>query len=151
VSPKFLRRARQADPEPEPVERLEVRQYRYLLRTAPFPVLETLHREALSSLDPLVRAQVLVTVQERLLAGGELSVDDVERLAQLLTLAEVRTPGLVLSVLSEMALTRLAGAVLRWPEAQERLAGYQDWNGEDPDPRDSVHRLPATARVTKLA
>jgi hypothetical protein len=150
VSPKFLRRPRQEELPPEPEERPEVRQYRYLLRTAPFPVLEDLHRRALATLDPLIRAQVLGTVQERLLAGSDVTVDDVGPLARLLTLAEVRTPGLVLSALSEMALTRVAGAVLRLPEAAERLDGYDDWDGQDPDPRDSVHRLPA-ALVTKLA
>jgi hypothetical protein len=135
-----------------------VRQYRYLLRTVPFPELEALHRQALEALDPLIRAQVLGTVQARLLAGNDLTVDDVAPLARLLTLAEVRTPGLVLSVLSDMALTRVAGAVLRLPEAQERQAGYPGWDGQDPDPRDSVRRLPvpplgkpAAAPATGLA
>jgi hypothetical protein len=150
VSLKFLRRPRQEEPPAAPVERPEVRQYRYLLRTATFPVLERLHRDALTSVDPLVRAQVLGTVQGRLLAGRDLTVDDVGQLARLLTLAEVRTPGLVVSALTEMALARVAGAVLRLPAARDGLEGYEDWDGQDPDPRDSVRRLPV-ARLTRTA
>jgi hypothetical protein len=150
VSPRFLRRPRQVETPPAPVERAEARQYRYLLSTAPFPVLDKLHREALATLDPVVRAQVLGTVQERLLTGQDLTVDSVGPLARLLTLAEVRTPGLVVSVLADLSLARLSGAVLRLPAAAKWLSGYDHWDGVDPDPRESVRRLPA-ARLTKLA
>lgn len=150
VSPKFLRRTRRDEPPPTPVERPEVRQYRYLLATAPLSVLDRLHREALTSLDPLVRAQVLGTVQERLLTGRDLTVDDIDQVARLLTVAEVRTAGIVVSALTDMALTRVAGAVIRLADARELLAGYEEWDGVDPDPRESVHRL-AAKPLTKLA
>ena len=147
MSLKFLRRPRADEPPPVPVERPEVRQYRFLLRTAPFRDLHAYHRQALASVDPLIRAQVLSTLQERVLAGRALTVDDTNTIALLLTTAEVQTPGVVVSALTDMALARVAGAVLRLPGAVRRLDGYDDWDGADPDPRESAHRLPARRLV----
>src|SRR4051812_35536958 len=67
----FKRRA----PEPTgPVERPEVRQYRFLLRNGDLPALEQVHRDALASLDVLIRAHILRTSQDRTLCGRELTV-----------------------------------------------------------------------------
>jgi hypothetical protein len=137
-----------------PVERPEVRQYRYLLRTADLGALETLHREALATLDPLIRAHILVTAQDRLLSGRELTVDDVAGLAHLVVAGEVRTPGIVVSALTEAALERLAHRVIGSPDAQPLLHGHEDWDGQDPDPRQSalrVHQPAATSEDAGVA
>jgi hypothetical protein len=113
----FSFRRRTEEPPPEPVERPEVTAYRQLLETAGPELLERVHIGALRALDPLVRAQVLLTVQHRLLNGRDLTVDDIPQLAHLVVAGETRTPGIVVSGLSEMALGRLATAVNRQPSA----------------------------------
>jgi hypothetical protein len=118
--------------EPEPVEPPHLRAYRYLLRTAPPERLDKLHRDALRSLDPAVRAIVLRTVRERLLSGRDVTVDDVRQLARLITAGEVRTPGILLSALGDVAHERLARAVLRQAEETDLLDGYDAWDGAEP-------------------
>ena len=118
--------------EPPPVEPAHLRAYRVLLRTAPPEALDRLHRDALRALDPAVRAIVLRTVQERLLTGRELTVDDVRPLARLLTAGEARTPGILLSAYGEVAHERLARAVLRRAAETDLLDGYDAWDGAEP-------------------
>jgi hypothetical protein len=117
-----------------PVERPDVRRYRYLLRTADPDALEILHREAVASLDPLVRAHILRTAQDRLRSGRELTVDDVAGLAHLVVAGEARTPGIVLSALTEAALGRLAHRVVGLPAAGPLLVGQDDTEDQDPIP-----------------
>ena len=128
-----------------PVERPEVRQYRYLLRTADLGALEALHREALATLDPLIRGHILRTAQDRLLSGRELTVDDFAGLAHLVVAGEVRTPGIIVSALTDAALERLAHRVISRTDAQPLLEGHGDWDGQDPDPRQSALRVPRPA------
>ena len=141
----FKRRV--AEPIVGPVERPQVRQYRYLLRTADLSSLESLHREALATLDVLIRAHILRTSQDRTLSGRELTVDDVGGLARLLSAHEVRTPGIILSVLTDAALERLAYRVTTLPGAESLLAGYGSWDGVDPEPA----RMDATSPVITVA
>src|SRR6476469_6162157 len=122
--------------EPAPVERHELRQYRYLLRTAPPEALD-----ALLVLDPAVRAIILRTAQERLQTGRDLTVDDIHRLARLMTVAEIRTPGVLVSGLVDIAHERLARAVLRQATQTDLLDGYDTWDGVDPDLATSARRL----------
>ena len=117
-----------------PVERPQVRQYRYLLRTADVSALEGLHRDALASLDLLIRAHILRTAQDRTLSGRELTVDDVGGLARLFCAGETRTPNSILSAITEAALERLAHRVTTLPDAQLLLDGYSSWDGVDPEP-----------------
>jgi hypothetical protein len=126
---------RRASAEPAgPVERPQVRQYRYLLRTADLRPLEAVHRDALASLDVLIRAHILRTSQDRTLSGRELTVDDVAGLAHLLCAGEVQTPGIIVSALTEAALERLAHRVITHPDAEPLLEGYGGWDGVDPAP-----------------
>lgn len=124
-----------------PIERPETRQYRYVLATADFPTLSLLHREALSVLDPLVRANVLRTARERLHSGYELTVDDTAQLADLVTVGELRMPGTVRSALESAALERLAHAVLRNAEPRGVLERYDEWDGQDAQQQESAMRL----------
>ena len=130
VSLPLLRRRREAAPPP-PAERPEVRRYRYLLRATDAAVLERLHADALASLDPMVRANILRTAQEHLLSGHDLTVDDVPEIARLVTLGERQTPGIIVSALGEIAIERLSNAVLRRPETEQLLEGYAAWDGTD--------------------
>jgi hypothetical protein len=123
-----------------PVERPQVRQYRYLLRTADLASLERLHRDALASLDLLIRAHILTTSQDRLLSGRDITVDDISALAHLLCAGEEQTPGIVVSALTDAALERLAHRVITHHAAEPLLEGYDSWDGVDPQPP----RLPAT-------
>lgn len=134
-----LFRRRQVEP-PAPVERAEVRQYRYLLRTANLEALEALHRESLAALDVLNRAHVLRTAQDRLLSGRELTVDDIPAIAHLVTVGELRTPGIIVSALNEAALHRLANLVITRPAATPLLAGHEGWDGQDGDAREALTR-----------
>lgn len=117
-----------------PVERPQVRQYRYLLRTADIRSLEGVHRDALASLDVLIRAHILRTSQDRTLSGRELTVDDVSGLAHLLCTGEAQTPGIIVSALTDAALERLAHRVITHPDAGPLLEGYSRWDGSDPEP-----------------
>ena len=142
---------RRAPAEPVgPVERPQVRQYRYLLGTADLDALEAVHREALASLDVLIRAHILRTSQDRTLNGRELTVDDVAGLAELLCTAEVQAPGIIVGALTEAALERLAHRVTTHPGAEPLLEGYGGWDGVDPEPRlpSHAHSAPVVSRAT---
>ncbi|WP_344137489.1 hypothetical protein [Pedococcus bigeumensis] len=132
-----------------PVERPQVRQYRFLLRSSDLPALERLHAEALATLDVLIRAHILRTTQDRLLSGRELTVDDIEGLAHLLCTGESQTPGIVVSALTEAALERLAFRVTTLPGAEPLLEGYGGWDGVDRAPaRPQAPSAPTNASLT---
>lgn len=111
----------------------QLRAYRYLLRTAHPEVLDRMHRDALRGLDPAVRGIILRTVQERLLSGHDLTVDDIRQLARLVTAGERRTPGILLSAFGDVAHERLARAVLRRAAETDLLEGYDAWDGAEPE------------------
>ncbi|NYG06609.1 hypothetical protein BJ986_001096 [Phycicoccus badiiscoriae] len=111
-----------------------VRQYRYLLRTAPLDALEAAHVEALSALGSLHRETVLRTVQDELVAGAHLHEDDVGPLAHLITLGERRSPGVLTSSIPHPALSGLARAVILSEPAFGLFSGYASWDGIDPEP-----------------
>ncbi|QGN58780.1 hypothetical protein [Nostocoides sp. HKS02] len=136
-----LTRRRHEEPVIEPVERGDVREYRYVLATADFATLSRLHCHALLVLDPLVRANILRTAQQRLLSGRDLTVDDPVQLAHLVTVGEVRIPGILRAGLSEPALIRLAHAVVRGAVAEGVMGGYDAWDGRDADQEESATRL----------
>lgn len=140
VSIRLFKRRSDADVA-VPAERPDVRQYRYLLGTAEVGALEGLHRDSLAALDPLVRGHILRTAQDRLLSGRELTVDDIPAMAHLVAAGEVRTPGILVSALTQAALERLAHFVVTHASAAPLLEGYGAWDGHDPDPRRSATRL----------
>jgi hypothetical protein len=113
-----------------------VRQYRFLLRTAPADALEAAHVEALPALDPDTRAAVLAAVQERLVAGLRLGPDDITRLAHLVTLGERRAPGYVVGGLDSAALLRLSEAVIASEASFGLFTGYAAWDGTEPEVRE---------------
>jgi hypothetical protein len=113
-----------------------VRQYRFLLRTAPPDALEAAHVEALPALDPDTRAAVLAAVQERLVAGLRLGPDDITRLAHLVTLGERRAPGYVVGGLDSAALLRLSEAVIASEASFGLFTGYAAWDGTEPEVRE---------------
>ena len=123
--------------KPQPSDRSEdqaVRQYRYLLRTAPQDALEAAHVDALSAVGSLHRETVLRTVQAELVAGAHLHADDIRPLAHLITLGERRSPGVLTSSIPAPVLTGLAQAVIDSEPAFGLFAGYAAWDGVDPAP-----------------
>ena len=111
-----------------------VRQYRFLLRTAPTDALEAAHVEALSTLDRAQRAVLLRTTQDQLVAGLRLDPDDGLPLAHLLTLGERRVPGAVLRACDPTVLQQLARGVIDAEAAFGLFGGYAVWDGAEPEP-----------------
>jgi hypothetical protein len=82
---------------------IAIERYRYLLRTAPAEEIERAHAEAFAQLTPEQRARVLeglssVTPEPELRAAG----DDPDRLARVATRAELREPGTMERVFSQV-------------------------------------------------
>ncbi|HEV7148422.1 MAG TPA: hypothetical protein VGN48_15635 [Pedococcus sp.] len=127
-------------------EDLSVRQYRYLLRTAPLDAMEEAHVEVLSRLAPSRRAVVLRAVQEGLVAGLRLSPDDVRRIAHLIVLGERRSPGAFLRACPDQVLIPVAEGVIVAEASFGRFGGYAGWDGveppEDPGRDDSAFAEP---------
>ena len=127
------RRPTQAPSSDVPEDQV-VRQYRYLLRTAPEDALEAAHVDALSAIGQHHRETVLRTVQAELVAGAHLRPDHIGPLAHLVTLGERRSPGVLTSALPDPALSELARAVIDSEPAFGLFAGYASWDGIDPEP-----------------
>lgn len=113
-----------------------VRQYRYLLRTAPADALQAAHQEALDHLDEGQRALVLAAVRQGLLAGQRLGPGDTGAIARLVSIGERRDPRAFLDVCDPTALQALAAAVINAEAAFGLFAGYAAWDGSDPQPSD---------------
>ena len=110
-----------------------MRQYRFLLRTAPLDALEAGHVEALAEMWRSRRSVVLRAVREGLVAGARLDPDDVGPIAHLIALGERRRPGDFLRACPGAVLTPLAGAVIVSEAMFGRFGGYAAWDGRDPD------------------
>lgn len=129
-----MRLSRQAKPSTSLDEDPVVRQYRYLLRTAPADALIAVNAEALGILGEADRRAVLTIVQEQLVAGGRLTEGQVPAIARLVSLGERRQPGALVHHLEAPTLLRLAQAALDTEAAFGLLNGYAAWDGKDPEP-----------------
>lgn len=109
-----------------------VRQYRFLLRTAPLDALEEGHVEALGQLTPTRRALVLKAVQEGLVAGLRLTPTQARPIAHLLIRGERRRPGDFLRSCESSTLTALSEGVVVSEPMFGLFAGYAAWDGVDP-------------------
>ena len=114
-----------------------VRQYRFLLRTAPADALQAAHHEALDQLDEGQRALVLAAVRQGLVAGQRLAPGDTGAIARLVSIGERRDPRAFLDVCDPTALHALAAAVIHAEAAFGLFSGYAAWDGSDPAPRDA--------------
>jgi hypothetical protein len=114
-------------------EDLVVRQYRFLLRTAPADALEEAHAEALAAMGENRRAAVLRGVQSGLVAGLRLTPADVRPLAHLITLGERRAPGAFLDACEQHALRDLADHVVLAEASFALFGGYAGWDGIEPE------------------
>jgi hypothetical protein len=129
VSLRILRRRR-----PEPVADVEdpvVRQYRFLLRTAPIDALVAAHAEALPRLDPMFRAALLRVAQEAGAAAPGLTLDETATLAQVLAAGERRSPGALLLGYDDASRQRLSQAAVTSNAAEDLFGGYDDWDGAE--------------------
>jgi hypothetical protein len=123
----------------DPVDLLEdpvVRQYRFLLRTAPVDALEAAHAESLPRLSDADRAAVLSAVQTGLVVGQRLAPDATAKIAHLVVNGEHRTPGAFLHSWSPASLHALAHAVIHSQSCFGLFAGYASWDGAEPEPID---------------
>jgi hypothetical protein len=129
------RRDPQVDPADAPEDPL-VRQYRYLLRTAPVDALESAHAEAIPLLSEAHRESLLETVRSSLLVGDRLTTSAHAKIAHLVTDGERRAPGQLLRALSADVLQNLAVRVLESESSFGLLSGYAGWDGAEPQPSD---------------
>ena len=113
-----------------------VRQYRYLLRTAPADALQAAHDEALSGPAAGVRGPVLEAVRQAFIAGQRLSPDATSATARLVVVGERRSPGAFLAACEPGVLRVLAEAVVGSDAVFGLFAGYAAWDGADPAPAD---------------
>jgi hypothetical protein len=120
-----------------PTEDQAVRQYRYLLATAPTDALQAAHVEALDGLEDSGREAVLRAVQEALVAGARLRPDDTTAVARLVVHGEQRAPGDFRRACDPAVLHALADGVLASEAVFGLLGGYADWDGADRKPADT--------------
>ena len=113
-----------------------VRQYRFLLRTAPLDALQAAHHEALDALGEAARGRVLTAVQEGLVAGQRLGPGDTPAIARLVSIGERRNPRGFLDACEPTTLRSLADAVIHTEAAFGLFSGYAAWDGSDPAPAD---------------
>ena len=113
-----------------------VRQYRFLLRSAPVDALQAAHHEALDRLTERDRARVLTAVQDGLVAGQRLGPGDTAAVARLVSIGERRSPRGFLDACDPTALRSLAQAVIQADAAFGLFSGYAAWDGVDPEPTD---------------
>jgi hypothetical protein len=124
---------RAADAPEDPVER----QYRYLLRTAPADALEAAHTEALPLLSEPQQESLLDTLRSSLLVGGHLTTNDHAKIAHLVTVAERRSPGQLLTALRPDVRQDLAAGVLESEWSFGLLSEYASWDGAEPPAPDA--------------
>jgi hypothetical protein len=113
-------------------EDVVVRQYRFLLRTAPVDALEAAHVEALDEMGEDGRAAVLRGIQTGLVAGLRLTPDRVRPLAHLITLGERRAPGAFIGACEPHTLRELADRVVVAEASFALFSGYAGWDGTEP-------------------
>ncbi len=113
-----------------------VRQYRFLLRTAPVDALESAHTEAISLLSQSHQESLLETVRSSLLVGDHLTTSAHAKIAHLVTDGERRAPGQLLTALPREVLQDLAARVLESESSFGLLGGYAGWDGAEPPPAD---------------
>ena len=123
--------------QPREPEDQTVRQYRFLLRTAPQDALQAAHQEALEHLAADQRALVLSAVRAGLVAGQRLSPGDTAAIARLVSIGERRDPRAFLDACDPTVLSALADAVISAEAAFGLFAGYAAWDGADPSPSDA--------------
>ena len=110
-----------------------MRQYRFLLRTAPLDALEEAHVEVLTSLGRWRRTAILQAVQDGLVAGLRLTPDDIRPMAHLLVLGERRRPGDFLRSCDPHVLLTVAEGVIVSEAMFGRFGGYAGWDGAEPE------------------
>jgi hypothetical protein len=110
-----------------------VRQYRFLLRTAPLDALEEAHVEVLGAMPRTRRLGVLQAVQDGLVVGLRLTADHVRPIAHLVILGERRRPGDFLRACAPSVLFHLADAVIVSEAMFGRFGGYAGWDGLEPE------------------
>ena len=118
----------------QPPEDQTVRQYRYLLRTAPLDALRVAHDEALQHLTEDFRTGVLTAVRDGLVAGQRLGPGDTAAIARLVSIGERRNPRGFLDACDPTTLHALADAVNHAGASFGLFAGYAAWDGVDPEP-----------------
>lgn len=113
-------------------EHQAVRQYRYLLCTAPADALEAAHAQALLRLSDADRAQLLDTVRDVLMAGTRLAPSDIGAISHLMTVGGRRDPRGMAAAYPTGPLHALAARVISTEAAFGLFSGYAGWDGTDP-------------------
>lgn len=110
-----------------------VRQYRYLLSTAPVDVIEGIHREVVGDMPRVDREAFGRAVHEAFGTGSHVDASSTDKLAHLAAAGAHRSPRSWLASLDESFSHRLAASALAAEATFGRLNGYVDWDGSSPD------------------
>lgn len=113
-----------------------VRQYRYLLATAPVDALEGIHVEMLDAMSGAQRGLVLQALGDAFGTGRHLGADEVRKIAHLIATGAARHPRAWLEGLPPAVARELAEDALNSEAAFGRLNGYVDWDGTSAEPTD---------------
>ena len=114
-----------------------LRQYRFLLRTAPLDALQAAHHQALDRLTEGDRARILTAVQDGLVAGQRLGPGHTAAMARLISIGEHRNPRGFLDACDSTALGLLAQAVNQAEAVFGLFSGYAAWDGAEPEPTEA--------------
>jgi hypothetical protein len=138
-----------------------VRQYRYLLTTAPVDALEGIHVEVLDAMSDAEKRAVLKGVADAFATGGHVDAGDLRKVAHLVAAGAHRHPRAWIENLDPQFARHLAQAALDAEASYGRLNGYAYWEGISPesveaagpndgfDPRANRYRLDADPRFNE--
>lgn len=115
------------------VEDMLVRQYRYLLTTAPLDVCEGVHVEVVAGMSETDRGAMLRAVAQAFGTGRHVGADETTKLAHLVAAGAHRSPDGWIGSLDAGLARRVAEAALDAEGSFGRLNGYADWDGASPD------------------
>ena len=115
-------------------EDVVVRQYRYLLTTAPVDALEGIHVEVLDSLPEADRGRLLRALTDAFATGRHVDGGETAKVAHLVAVGAHRSPRAWLESLGATFARRLAAGVLDTEASFGCFNGYAAWDGESPEP-----------------
>lgn len=114
-------------------EDVVVRQYRYLLTTAPVDALEGLHAEVLGVMSDAQRRALLKGLSDAFATGGHVQADELRKVAHLVAVGAHRHPRAWIESLEPRFARHLAQAALEAEASYGRLNGYAYWDGTSPE------------------
>lgn len=111
-----------------------MRQYRYLLTTAPVDALEGIHIEVLDAMSEADRRAVLKGLSDAFATGGHVDPGELRKVAHLVAAGAHRRSRAWIESLHPQFARQLAQGALDAQASYGRLNGYAHWDGKSPEP-----------------